>query len=316
MRTIFTIAHSEIRALFREKTMYAIAGVFLLMSVASSFIGWSTFTTANEVYRASVIYLHANGVSDVPANPLHLVPALTSFDNLIVYIALIGALLAIIIGHRSFMRERRSGILQVLFTRPIQKRSFILGKIVGLSSMLAGIMSITAVISILSSFLLPLAQITTSDIGHLLAFFIVSFLYMLFFALLGLLFSITAKSESLALFIPICIWVGITFVLPELATGLTPTALLNPVTMLQLPVSDGFFQIAQQILFPVSLGWHYTLVSGELLGSAFNPSLPIAQVFIGYWIEMFTLLASIGTLMALSVTNLMTFDSQKDHVNE
>lgn len=316
MGTISIITQSEILALFREKTMYAIAGVFLLMSVASSFIGWSTFTTANSVYGASVIYLHEQGVSIVPENPLQMVPALASFDNLIVYIALIGALLAIIVGHRSFMRERRSGILQVLFTKPIQKRTFIFGKIAGLSAVLLGIMSITAGISILSSFFLPLAQITATDVGNLLMFFVVSFLYVLFFALLGMLFSIVAKSESLALFIPICVWVGITFVLPELATGLTPTALLNPVTMLQLPVGEGFFHFAQQTLFPVSLGWHYTLVSGELLGSAFNPSLPIAQVLMGHWVEILTLLASTTFLMFLSVTALMRFDAQNDHINE
>jgi ABC-type transport system involved in multi-copper enzyme maturation permease subunit len=207
MGNTLTIASAEIRALFREKTMYSITGVFLLMTAASSFIGWSTFTTAEAVYRASVVYLHAQGVSTVPENPLHSIPTLASFDNLIVYILLVGALLAIIVGHRSFMRERRSGILQVLFTRPVPKRSFVLGKILGLGLVLFSIISMTAIISIALSFFLPLQHITMGDIGHALVFFLLSFFYMLFFALCGLFFSIVSKSESLALFIPICIWV-------------------------------------------------------------------------------------------------------------
>lgn len=316
MESILTIANAEIRALFREKTMYSIIGVFLLMTIASSFIGWSTFTTANAVYRASVVFLHEKGVGVVPENPLQSIPALASFDNLIVYILLIGALLGIIIGHRSFMRERRSGILQVLFTRPVLKRSFVLGKILGLGLVLFSIVSMTAIISIASSFLLPLQHVTVGDIGHAILFFTFSFLYILFFALIGLFFAIVSKSESLALFIPICIWVGITFVLPELATGLTPTALLNPVTILQIPPLTGFFSAAQHILFPVSLGWHYTTISGELLGSSLSTNLPIGEVLKGHWVEITTLLISILILGIISAIALQKFDPRGDYINE
>ena len=316
MHTIRIIAGAEILALFRERTMYSITAVFLVMAAAASFIGWSTFTTAEAIYKASVIYLHTNGVSTVPDNPLRTVPSLASFDNLIIYIALIGALLAIIIGHRSIMRERRSGIMQVLFTRPISKSIFIVGKVAGLGLVLLVITSTTAFISITTSFLLPLQHLTVSDIGHLVAFFALSFLYMLLFALIGLLFAIIAKSESLALFVPICIWVGVTFVLPELATGLTPTALLNPVTLLQLPPSVGFFQVAERILFPISLAWHYTTMSGELLGSSFNQSIPVRDVFMSHLRELATLLGSIGIVGGFAIAALQRFDTRSDAVNE
>lgn len=296
--------------------MYSIAGVFLLMAAASSFIGWSTFTTADAVYRASVVFLQAQGATTISENPLLAVPALASFDNLIVYILLIGALLAVIIGHRSFMRERRSGILQVLFTRPVPKWSFVLGKILGLALVLFGIMSVTALISSASSLLLPLQRLSMVDVGHIFVFFLFSFFYLLFFALLGLLFAIVSRSESLALFIPICLWVGITFVLPEIATGLTPTALLNPVTILQVPPLTGFFNTAQQVLFPISLGWHYTTISGGLLGSSFSPSLPVAQIFSEHWYEVGVLAVAILLLGVFSATALKSFDPHTDEVNE
>ena len=316
MSTTLLIANAEIRALFRERTMYSISGVFLFMAMMSAFIGWSTFTTTDAVYRASVVYLHANGVSSVPENPLRSVSTLASFDNLIVYIVLIGALLAIVIGHRSVMRERRSGVLQVLFTRPVRKVSFVFGKLLGLGFVLFGIVSVTAAITIASSIFLPFQHLNIGDVAHILTFLLLSFLYMFFFALCGLFFSIVAKSESLALFIPICIWVGITFVLPELATGLTPTALLNPVTMLQLPPLDGFFNSVQHILFPISLGWHYTIMSGELLGSSFSPSISILSVLTNHLVEIGTLLVSLATLGLLSVVALQRFDPRGDYVNE
>jgi ABC-2 type transport system permease protein len=316
MHNIFTIASAEILSLFREKTIYFITGVFVFMAAMSSFIGWSTFITADAVYKASVLYLHAHGISNVPMNPLQSVPALASFTNLIVYILLIGALLAVIIGHRSMMRERRAGILQVIFSRPVTKQSMIAGKVLGISMVLLSVMLLTAFISIVSSYFLPLQHLNARDVIHLLSFFLLSFFYMVFFAMVGLLFSIVAKSESLALFIPICIWVGMTFVLPEVATGLTPTALLNPVTILQLPALEGFFQTTQSILSPISLSWHYTSISGELLGSAFWASHPLRAVFADHVTEMATLLIVTALLITLSYKSLQNFNSRADFINE
>lgn len=316
MKNIFIIAFAEIRSLFREKIVYSITIVFILMSMASSLIGWSTFTTANAVYKSSVIFLQGLGVTDIPSNSLYKVSALASFDNLIVYISLIGALLAIIIGHRSMMRERKSGILQILFTRPIAKKSLILGKVLGLSITMFSIVGVTALISILSSYFLPLAHLGLSDVSHLIIFFLISFFYMLFFALVGLFFAINARSESLALFIPVCIWVGITFVLPELATGLTPTALLNPVTLLQLPTIDPFFQTMHKLLAPFSLTWHYYTISGELLGSSFTHSLPIVKVILKNSLQILTLVGSSIALLFLSIRSLRKFDPRADFINE
>ena len=316
MKNTITITIAEIKSLFRERIVYSITIIFILMSMASSFIGWSTFTTANAVYKSSVIFLQGLGVNNIANNPLLKVSILASFDNLIIYISLIGALLAIIIGHHSMMHERKSGILQVLFTRPITKKSVIFGKVLGLGITILSIISITALVSILSSYFLPLVHLNLSGVNHLLVFFFVSFLYMLFFAVIGLYFAINAKSQSLALFIPICIWVGITFILPELATGLTPTALLNPVTLLQLPVLDTFFQTSQKLLTPFSLAWHYYTISGELLGSSFTDSLPVLKVLLNNIIQIFTLLGSIFVFLFLSIKSLEKFDPKNDFVKE
>ncbi len=317
MKTILTVTFAEIKSLFRENIIYSISLVFILMSFVSSFIGWSTFTTANAIYKSSVIYSQkVLGVTDIPSNPLLKLSTLTSFDNLIIYISLIGTLLAIIVGHRSMMRERKSGIIQILFTRPITKSNLIIGKVLGLGITLFSIISFTAIVSIISSYFLPLIQLNTNDIFHLIAFFLISFLYMFIFAMIGLFFSIHAKSESLALFIPVCIWIAITFVLPELATGLTPTALLNPVTLLQLPVLDPFFQITQKIIEPFSIAWHYYTISGELLGSSFTSSTPILEVIAKNITQLITLFGINIALIFLSIKSLQKYDVRADFINE
>jgi signal transduction histidine kinase len=122
--------------------------------------------------------------------------------------------------------------------------------------------------------------------------------------------------SGLGLFIPVCIWVAITFVLPELATGLTPTALLNPVTLLQLPAIDPFFQIMHKLLEPFSLAWHYYTISGELLGSSFTHNLPIVKVISKNSLQILTLVGSSIALLFLSIRSLRKFDPRADFINE
>ena len=101
------------------------------MTLASSFIGLIATTTTTSIYNASVDFLRQGGANNIPSNPLNALPALTNFRNVIVYIFLIGSLLAIVIGHRSFIRERKSGVLPLLLTRPISPKTFFIGKSAG-----------------------------------------------------------------------------------------------------------------------------------------------------------------------------------------
>lgn len=277
MRSVIIIAIQEMRVLFRERVFFLLLGIFIIMTLASSFIGLVATTTTTSIYKASVDFLQQSGASNIPSNPLNVLPALTNFRNIIVYIFLIGSLLAIVIGHRSFIRERKSGVLSILLTRPISPKTLFLGKVLGICSALLSIIIITFAVSVLSSLLFPFQHLVFDDVLRLFIFYALSFFYLLFFAFLGLLFAIKTKSESLALFIPVCIWVGISFVLPELVSGQTPTALLNPVTMDQTAPAGTFFALMQQYLGPISIGWHYTSFSSQLLDN----SLQVVQINVG-----------------------------------
>ncbi len=315
MNPLFVIAISEVKTLFKERIFFLLLGVFIFMTLASSFIGWSTYTTTNAVYHSSVIFLHQHGVAQVPANPVLSFPALASFRNIIIYMFLIGSLMAIVVGNRSFIRERKSGVLQLLFTRPISLSTLLLGKVIGICVALFSIISITAIVSIVSSYFLPLQHLGTSDITRLLVFYGYSFFYILLFAFLGLLFAIVARSESLALFIPVCIWVGISFVMPELVTGQTPTALLNPVTIDQMINQGSFFSLMQQSLTPISLGWHYTSLGSQLLNATADTRSTL-EIFQGNINNVIVLIVALVSSYLLMFSALQKYDVQSDVVNE
>ncbi len=315
MYSLYVIAASEVKTLFKERIFFILLGVFIFMTLASSFIGWSTYTTTNAVYGASVIFLHQHGVTHVPANPVLSFPVLASFRNIIVYMFLIGSLMAIVVGNRSFMRERKSGVLQLLFTRPVSLSTLLLGKIIGICFILVSIISLTALVSIMSSYFLPLQHLGSADILRLLVFYSYSFFYLLFFAFLGLLFSIFAESESLGLFIPVCIWVGISFVMPELVTGQTPTSLLNPVTIDQILNQGSFFSLMQHFLTPISLGWHYTSLGSQLLNSTVDTRSTLEILLVNKNNIIVLAIALISSYL-LMFTALQKYDVQNDVVNE
>jgi len=264
------IAHNEVRSLIREKTVLMLLVIFLLMTLLSAYIGWSSHHTIEQVYAASVEQLHIQG-KDIPPAPFADVTPLSLLKNMIIYIVLIGSLLAITLGHDAGMRERKAGVVKILFSRSITKTEFLIGKITGLTIVLGMTMLLAAVVSIASSALL--AKITAHDVIMLLVFYGLSLIYLLGFALLGLCFSFVEENDAMALLVPVIIWLSLTFVLPELTSALYPTGSLNP-TAPQLAISHGtILQAISDVMKPFSVTEHYKELGGYLLevqGSKFN----------------------------------------------
>lgn len=265
---VAVIVRNEWRALLREKTFLLLLGIFLTMTFFSVYIGWSTRSTTNAIYHASVAYLATQGVTNVIPNPLDGVSPLLVFDNMLIYILLIGALLAIVIGHRSFIRERASGVLPLTFVRPVSKARYAFAKLLGIFLALAGVVFATYSVSALSALLIPALHLSGIEFLYLLGFYVASFLYLGIFASLGLLFAIVSRNESTALFIPILLWVAVVFIIPELTTGQNPVALLNPVTLANaFPDQGKFFSLMSTIFGPISIGQFYTRSALDLLRS-------------------------------------------------
>lgn len=265
------IAH-ELRTLAREGTFSTLLGVFSAVTLFSVFIGWSTRSTTLAIYAATVATLKAAGVSHIAPNPLLGVSTLAIFNNLIIYTLLVGALLAIVIGHRSFVRDRKAGVVPLLLSRPAGRPLYIAGKLCGISAALLFVLLGMLVVSALSALFIPALHLSGGEFLSLAAFYATSFLYLAFFAALGLLFGVYMSNESLALLAPVLAWIAVVFILPELSTGQNPVSLLNPVTLAHAPRAAGaFFSSARSILNPFSLGQDYTALALHFLRISSGP---------------------------------------------
>lgn len=311
------MALNELKVLFREGTFLSLLAVFLLITFFSGFIGWSTKNTISSVYRVSIEVLKSQGVSPIPTNPVLEKSQLAIFDNMVVYIFLIGSLLAIVVGHRSFIRERRSGVIKLILSKPIDWGLYMTGKMAGVISSLFLIMSISLVISLISTTLIQNQHLSYPEVVKFISFYVLSFGYLWIYAMLGLIFAIYLKSETMALLVPIIIWIIVSFILPELTTGLDPVSLLNPADFNQNTLDGSFFKTMQSILAPVSIGQQYKIVSGFLLESSKRyQGLGILEIINQSFASLISLAGGIVLSSVICLLAMTKYSVTKDNSDE
>lgn len=266
---IGVIARQQLLSLRRQQTFLAFLAVFLLMTALAGVIGWSSHRTIVQVYAAAVTILAADG-QPAPPDPFTSVPELSLLANMTIYIPLIGALLALVLGHLAVADEQSTGIGRLVFSRPLSRTSYILGKLLGVAVALGAAMA-AATIASLAALIVANGRVpSVSDVGRLVLFSVLSLGYLLLFALVGMLTTLLSRRRSVGLLAAVSAWLVVTFVLPQFTSGLRPTASLNPIAD---PVSSSlaFFQITARAR-PLSVSEIYKDVSAQIL--ALGPGRP------------------------------------------
>lgn len=258
--TYMTTVVQELRAARRERLPQLILGVFIVLVAAASFIGWLTRVTVTSIYNEAL----RQGVTNQP-NPFLHASALDPVKNIVIYVALIGALLAIILGVQSTLRDRKAKVLDMVFSRPISKRHYVAAKFIGISAWLGIVMCAAAVFTWLSLWIIHGQPLALWPTGRLAVFFVISWLFLAPFTAIGMISGLASKRETSALLAPILLWVLLTFIVPQLGTAAEPISFLNPVPA-QVASSGVFFQINHQILQPISYIDHYKRLSADTLG--------------------------------------------------
>ncbi len=291
MKNVFIFARLELKTAGRERSAQALLAVFLGMVLVSSFIGWSAHHTVMSIYDETL-----RQTGHHLANPFAGASPLEPVKNTVIYIVLIGALLAIISGVRSSVRDRRAHVVDLILTRPLTAPSFVAGKLLGVHGWLGLVLAAASLLSWISVWVVAGRPLSLAYSGYLAVFFVLAWLFLLPFTALGLVAGARSRHEANALLAPILFWVALTFVVPQLGTAENPSALLNPVTA--RPVSTGpLFQANRLLLQPLSLTEHFKHASSLLL------RLPNAGAG-SAWADLAVLL--LGVSLGLAALTLVT----------
>ncbi len=258
------IARQSALFIFRERTVALLSGLFVALVLISAYLGWSATSTVNSIYGDAVIYLTEAG-SPIPPNPVTTISPLSLLRNMSIYVSLIGALAAIVIGYQLIAMDRKSGVMPLLGSRPFAQKSYATGKITALVIVTCALMGVAALISIGTFLVLPEFTLTLGGWGRLAAFFALSTGYMILFGLMGLASAALARTESVALLLPMTIWLTVTFILPSLTANILPTAAINPISALAPAPDSAFFDWSGLLIGPFSIAESFKYLSAQAL---------------------------------------------------
>lgn len=273
MNVILISARHEMLSTRRARTAHILLFVFIGMVIASSVIGWVTNRTVTSVYEKVV----AQGLTSAP-NPFTDITPLYYARNAVIYVLLIGSLMAIVLGAQATLRDRKAGTSDLVLSRPVGVASRLLGQLVGIGVVIAAVIGISfavswGIIGVINGSALGLA-----DTARLIAFAGLSWALLTTFALLGMLTGIRSRRETTALLVPFVIWSAIAFVLPQLGTAARPVSLLNPVPA--LGSTGGYFDAVSAITGPLSITEQFKRASSIALGDTTVTGSAVSSVLI------------------------------------
>ena len=270
--SVFTAsARHEVLALRRSRTAYILVVIFLAMVLASAVIGWLTTRTVTDVYQQIL----AEGLTRA-ANPFVGVSPLYFARNTVIYVVLIGCLMAIVLGVESTLRDRQQRTADLVLTRPVSVPERLLGQFAGIGLVILAALVLSLSLSWIVISIITGGPLSVADTGRIVLLGVASWGLMVFFAGIGMVSGVLARHETAALLAPILLWSGITFVLPQLGTAARPIALLNPVP--SVAVSGQGFDVMAAITTPLSITELYKTLGGHLLNDPLTTGSPALAV--------------------------------------
>ncbi len=262
---IAAIASHQIRTLRRQRVFVSLIALMLTMTALAGVLGWSSHRTIIGVYDQATMLLAKRG-KPAPSNPFRLKPALSLLSNMVIYIPLIGALLAIVLGHLSIADDEASGVGRLVFSRPIDRRTYLAGKLAAAALVLGALMAVSVAVGVASLWIVNGAIPSGSQLGRVVAFYAIAWLYLMVFVVVGMVTMLLSGRRPLALLSAMGVWLVITFVVPQFTSGLRPVASLNPIVD-PVSTSQRFFRITAHAR-SVSIVEQYKNLSAQLLETA------------------------------------------------
>ena len=208
------IARKETSDAFRNRLFLVALVMLVSLSLIAISLGAVTVHQRVAEYEQSAQVLKNLGRTDIPPMPF-LNPIAVS-KNFINYLAMVGALLAMILGFTSINKERQAGTLNLILSRPVYRDQFLTGKILGNAALLALLMGAVGAITWLALLTIGGVALTTDQLIKLTLTMGMSWLYLLTFFLLAMFFSLWVRQGNQALLLTVIVWLVFAFILPQI----------------------------------------------------------------------------------------------------
>lgn len=311
MTTSLIIARKEFRAAFRNRLFLTITLLFLGLSILSVYIGSTTKRAEMRIYDARVATLQAEGAAVIPAAPeIH---TLTILANLTEYVAIVGAILAVILGYNTLIEEKESGGLKLILSRPVYRDQLLVGKLLGNAAVIASLLGLVFLFNLILLVAIGGIWPTLGEVARLFTFTVMALAYMLIFLTVSLFLSIRLNNGATVFLISLTLWVLVSFVVPQIADAMmVNSSVVNSISgaINQIPQETA---VSQAINY-LSPTWHLRNIGGELLQFTSGSSAISTGTLLGHTLT--TLLVLLVPTVAFIAAGFAVFQRNETLVLE
>ncbi len=215
MKNIITVAKKEYRDAFRNYVFLVFLAFLLVLTGISMYVGAQNFGNKVLLFDTTYQLLIASGQSVSTLTRPEFFP-LQLLRATIEYLEIIGAILAISLGYLSITKEKGNNTLPLVFTRPISRRTYYGGKLLGNALLLASVCAvlffgITGVLFFIGGIKLSLLEIVKIAISG-----IATLVYLYIFFLFAALLTILMRFPSNALIVSFVVWLFFVLIVPQI----------------------------------------------------------------------------------------------------
>jgi ABC-2 type transport system permease protein len=306
MAGTFTVATKELRDQFGSKRFLIMFGLVLLLSTLSAYQGVDFIRDYEEMGFLNIF----SG---------------TKFDfSFIQIMGFFGPLLGLALGFDAINKERANGTLSILLGQPIFRDSVINGKFIAGAAALATLTLGT--IGIVSGLAIPMLGFgpTGMEASKILAFTLLTVVYLLFWLSLGILYSVLAKRMSISFMASIATWITFSIVISILASVIAGIMVPLPGGDFRMPSDKSDFKtspefmetekqryVIQSSIENISPTNLYEKAASHILSMGFNKFMrarTLTEVLAASWANIATII--VGLVICFSASYIVFLRSE------
>lgn len=177
----------------------------------------SVFEFGMEPFFGNAIFLEAHKQNTANFSEASFSNSLLRFGEISIAMVLqiLLPLLIFFIGFNSVAYERENGTLKLILSQGISWKQLLIGKVIGVASVIMLLFIPTIIILVLLWLMLQNFSISSDETLKMLLFVGFHFIYLIFFCVIAVLVSATSKTSKKALVSLIGIWLIFTIILPR-----------------------------------------------------------------------------------------------------
>ncbi len=214
MYQLLTVAKKEYGDALRNYVFVTFLAFLVILTGISMYIGAVDFQAKVSLFETTYQALVASGQPVATLTRPEFFP-LQLLRATIEYLEIIGAILAISLGYLSIAKEKGNNTLPLIFTRPISRKRYYLGKVLGNMALLASVSAllfagIIAVMTIVG------VHLTLLEVTKVLLSALATLVYLSIFFLFAALCTTLMRFSSNALILAFVVWLFFVLIVPQI----------------------------------------------------------------------------------------------------